>query len=80
LETLSKLARWTWNKIASSIIGGKWLLTGVGDAEDGYEDGIFTPGPQMPFDKEYHCQITVNSTHVIVVDDGKGALMVNWPT
>jgi len=52
--------------IASSIIDNKWILSG------GFRnllsllsfDGGFTIEPQLPFEKEAHCQVTVNSTHI----------------
>jgi len=54
---------------ASSVIGSKWLISG--GVRDGpltstlvYDGSQFVPGPELPSFKEYHCQLTINSTHV----------------
>jgi len=71
---------------ASSIIDGKWLLTGGygnGDYQSStiiYDNGIFTPGPVMPDYKHSHCQLTINSTHVIVVGGSSDTFLLNWST
>jgi len=53
--------------LKSSVVAGKWLLSGGVRAPSStliYEDGLFTPGPELPFPKDGHCQVTINSTHV----------------
>jgi len=62
--------------IRSSIIDGKWVLTGGNiegpDGERDFDNGVliydgeFTIGEPMPTPKGCHCQVTVNSTHLFI--------------
>jgi len=57
----------------SSVIDGKWLLTGGADEDLNiddrvflYYDGIFKDNESMDSYKMGHCQVTLNDTHVFV--------------
>jgi len=75
------------SELASSVIDGKLLLSGGFDdirkLSTTYiydEAGVLTPGPAMPFGKERHCQITINSTHIFFVGGaGDEAFLLDWP-
>jgi len=61
--------------MSSSLIDGKWFLSGGMDETEEtmattflFEDGIFTPGPDMPAAKYGHCQATLNDTHLFFTD------------
>jgi len=71
----------------SSIIDGKWLLSGgltsggsgVTDSLLQY-DGLFDFVPPMPQGRACHCQVTVNSTHVFFTGNTPSTTMLNWET
>jgi len=70
----------------SSVINDNWLISG--GTNDPYEtisfnddDGVFIPGPYLLYEKVGHCQLTLNSTHVIFVSGKfRDTLMLNWNT
>jgi len=54
---------------SSSVIDGKWLISGgvsssVTRSTFIYENGEFTDGPPLPVSMFGHCQVTINDTHV----------------
>jgi len=72
-------------RMASSIIGGKWLLSGGRGDPSGsgsktlvFEDGIFTPGPELPEELYAHCQLTLNSSHVFFAGHAH-TFVLDWP-
>jgi len=48
------------------------------------ENGVFQPGPILPFEKEGHCQVTINDTHVFFTAGTKGnggeTFLLDWTT
>jgi len=73
--------------MSSSIIDDKWYITGGEDDDFNHlnttliYDGVdFLPGPDMPFSKDHHCQLTVNSTHVFLLGGGAFPYLLNWET
>jgi len=68
----------------SSIIDDKWIVSGgsVHPSSLYSFDGRFTIENPMPFLKESHCQVTINSTHIFftsgVGNDGAATFMLNW--
>jgi len=45
------------------------------------DDSLFESGPSMPFAKYYHCQVTLNSTHVFFTSgEAPGSFILNWNT
>jgi len=78
-------------RMASSIIDGKWLITGGYNPRNpssgnAYKttvvyDGVqFTSGPELPVVSDDHCQLTLNSTHVFLVTGDKDTFTLNWET
>jgi len=70
----------------SSIIDDKWFLTGGENNAGGrtrtwvYENGIFTPGPELPITKTKHCQLTLNETHIFFAGGNTlSTFILNWP-
>jgi len=58
--------------LRSSMIDGTWLISGGANENTDqtllYENGLFTPGLEMPYEKDRHCQVTINDTHVFITD------------
>jgi len=82
VESLSLPGKAT-RHMRSSVLGQKWLLSG-GQGGGGVEtfvleQGIFTPGPELPFSKFGHCQLTLNSTHIFFAGDGVETFLYDWP-
>jgi len=74
------------DSMKSSVIDQKWVISG-GSGQNAHAslqvyDGIFTPSPNMPFEKFDHCQLTLNSTHIFFTagyGDRSATFMLNWP-
>ncbi len=71
----------------SSFIGGVWLVSGdylngddVPDSTEMWTGSSFQEGPTLPIDMFYHCQQTINSTHVFFVDtyNSGNAYLFDW--
>ncbi len=71
-----------------SLIGDVWLLSGaspfgVGGASNSTEmwsGHSFIQGPYIPRIVSYHCQVTVNATHVLFVKaDQQPNYLLSWP-
>ena len=49
-----------------------WWITGGRSGSDYwdstivYKDGIITPGPDLPYQSEFHCLVKLNSTHILL--------------
>jgi len=76
---------------AFSQIDGKLLISGgyggpAGQKPDYlsstlvYDGVFFSKGPEMPSTKYYHCQLTLNSTHVFFAGGGVETFVLNWET
>jgi len=57
----------------ASVVGNEIIFTGgLGDIQDERRvfkfnnQGIFTPGPELPERMNNHCQLTINETHIFV--------------
>ncbi len=71
----------------SSFIDGIWLVSEDHTASDDvplttemWTGTEFEPGPSLPIEMNYHCQLTINSTHVFFADTfatGK-AFLLDW--
>jgi hypothetical protein len=61
----------------SSVVGQKWFITGGGSPADSdqrsfvYENGLFSPGPELPEPKFGHCQVTLDERRVFITG-GRG--------
>jgi len=70
----------------SSIIDGKWILSGGHDFGREYNsmlfyDGLFDFVPPMPEEKACHCHVNLNDTHIFFTGGtSKSSFMVNWQT
>jgi len=77
----------------SSIIDGKWFLSGgtsfneqdLFTAENTtliFEDGLFNPGPLLPFPMARHCQVTIDDNYIFFAAGFKGnaAFLLDWST
>jgi len=69
----------------SSVIDDKWIISG-GDVSSSsllVFDGRFTIDPPMPYDKNNHCQLTLNSTHIFFTagegSDPIATFMLDYP-
>ncbi len=69
----------------SSFIDGIWLVSGDNDPDTELTTEMWTgtgfePGPSLPIAMSYHCQLTINSTHVFFADtyDTGNAFLLNW--
>jgi hypothetical protein len=56
---------------AASVVENIWFITGGSDANkealastEYFDGSIFRPGPPMPVPNRYHCQVSVNDTHI----------------
>ncbi len=90
--------KWTWfgnlkqrrYNAMSSIINGALLVTGgQNDINSGtrhtteyYDGGSFVFGPNLPVPMKWHCQITINNTHVFFADTltSLNTYLLNWGT
>ncbi len=72
----------------SSFIDGIWLVSGDGTGSSDvplttemWTGTGFEPGPSLPIEMYYPCQLTINSTHVFFVDtyDTRNAFLLDWP-
>ncbi len=59
----------------SSFIDGIWLVSGDGSLDgdvslttEMWTGSGFEPGPLMPIEMSGHCQLTINSTHILFAD------------
>jgi len=74
--------------LASSVFDNKWLISGgTNIIENTFTnktmvlDGfIFLPSPDMPKAKDFHCQLTINSTHIFFASSFKYTFILNWQT
>ncbi len=71
----------------SSFIDRIWLVSGDSSGSDNvslttemWTGTGFEPGPSLPIAMNFHCQLTVNSTHVFFADthDTGNAYLLNW--
>jgi len=65
----------------SSVMGDKWLISGGMEVVDSllvHNGDLFEPGLTMPYGQYGHCQVTVNSTHVLLT--GGANQILNWET
>jgi len=73
---------------ASSVIDNKWLLTGgesaalntFTDTSMVLDGSFFSPAPELPKPKDFHCQLTINSTHVFFTSGLKDTFLLDWDT
>ncbi len=65
-----------WGHQASMVDSETWLISGgqinVGDYDrydstEVYQNDIFDYGPVLPTPRAFHCQVTLNSTHIAVL-------------
>jgi len=82
-EPLPDGRRW----MRSSNIGGIWWLTGgnFGNTQQLASTFIFNGtnferGPDLPFAKDNHCQVTINSTHVFFAGANPATFTYEWDT
>jgi len=71
--------------LASSIIDDKIFITGGYDDVDlkstlVYDGSQFLQGPDLLHTKYYHCQLTLNSTHIFITSGGYETFLLNWET
>ncbi len=73
------------NRPRSSFIDGIWLVSGGDDYDTQLTTEMWTgtgfePGPSVPTPLHYHCQLTINSTHVFFADTyyTGNAYLLNW--
>jgi len=63
----------------ASVIDNQIIFTGGSAYDKGlffYEQGLFTPGPILPFAMYKHCQLTINDTHIFIGGyPGNGAML-----
>ncbi len=70
----------------ASFIDGTWLVSGDDDdpsngITDMWNGNGFIQGPSLPEPMAYHCQLTVNSSHVFFANPSDGAtFLLNWET
>ncbi len=71
----------------SSFINGIWLVSGDSTNSDDvplttemWTGTGFEAGPTLPIEMSYHCQLTINSTHVFFADTGDtgNAFLLDW--
>ncbi len=69
------------------ISGGQHLHSGINselDSTEVWDGSSFAPGPELPETMQYHCQVTINDTHVFVSDidllygSSGGTYLLNW--
>ncbi len=71
----------------ASVIDDMWLVSGDNIYSD--DDPLtsemwsasrhFVEGPELPHEMSFHCQLTINSTHVFFGDDDQGAtFLLDW--